>query len=228
MRRSPRGFILFFGTKPVTRDEPGPRVTTRCPKCEQIAELIPRSYRQWFTIFFLPVFPIGPKMVFSQCANCSTTFRVPPQQIKDQVQQVDESQRQRAIALYNSLRASPANAVTLNELMALYAGLNEFEEAVSAAKMFPAALDSSEQCMTTLGRVYLAMGRHDEAVRWFDQAIARNAFFGDAQYFKAAAYYGRLPPDLEAAQAAARAARSAGHPNADMLLRDIEQKLRES
>ena len=228
MPRRPRGFILFFGTKPVTKDEPGPRVTTRCPKCEQIAELIPRSYRQYFTLFFLPVFPIGPKMLFSQCANCSTTFRVPPQQIKSRVDQVDESQRQRGIAMYNSLRASPANAVTLNELMALYAGMNDFDEAISAANTFPAALDSSEQCMTTLGRVYLAMGRHDDAVSWFDKAIARNAFYGDAQYFKAVALSSRVPPELEAAQAAARAARGAGHPSADMLLRDIEQKLREA
>jgi tetratricopeptide (TPR) repeat protein len=222
-----RGFILFFGTRAITKDEPGPRVTTRCPKCEQTAELIPRSYRQYFTLFFLPVFPIGPKMLFSQCANCSTTFRVPPQQIKDQVKQVDDAQRQRAIAMYNSLRASPANAVTLNELMTLYAGMNDFQEAISAANTFPAALDSSEQCMTTLGRVYLAMGRHDDAVRWFDKAIERNAFYGDAQYFKAVAYYSKVPQDLEAAQSAARAARSAGHPNADLLLRDIEQKQRE-
>ena len=227
-RGSDRGFILFFGTRPITKDEPGPRVTTRCPKCEQTAELIPRSFRQYFTLFFIPVFPIGPKMMFSQCSNCSTTFRVPAQQIKSQVDQVDDAQRQRAIGLYNSLRASPANAVTLNELMTLYAGMNDFEEAISAASTFPAALDSSEQCMTTLARIYLAMGRHEDAVVWFDKAIDRNPLFGDAQYFKAVALTTGASPDFETAQTAARAARNAGHPNADLLLRDIEQKLRDA
>jgi tetratricopeptide (TPR) repeat protein len=227
MHRRPRGFILFFGTRPITKDEPGPRITTRCPQCEQMAELIPRSYRQWFTLFFVPVFPIGPKMLFSQCALCSTTFRVPPDQIKSQVDQVDDAHRQRAIGMYNSLRVSPANAVTLNELMSLYAGMNEFDEAISAARTFPAALDASEQCMTTLGRVYLAMGRHAEAVAWFDKAIERNGMCADAQYFKALALSTQPVPDLSAAQTAARHARTAGHPNADLLLRDIENRLRE-
>ena len=81
--------------------------------------------------------------------------------------------------MYNSLRLSPANAVTLNELMSVYAGMNEFDEAVSAAKMFPAALDSSEQCMTTLGRVYLAKGDYAEAVAWFGVSALPTVVFAE-------------------------------------------------
>jgi tetratricopeptide (TPR) repeat protein len=226
--RSPRrGFILFFGTRSIVKNEPTPPVRTRCPKCEQEADLIAKSHRQWFTIFFIPVFPISGKMTFSQCSNCGTTFRVDPSRLKSHLDQADNAQRQRAIAMYNSLRASPANSVTLNELMMLYAGMNEFEQAISAARDFPAALDASEQCMTTLGRVYLSMDRQDEAIEWFDRAIARNPMYAEAQYFKAVAHFGQSPPDLEKAQSAARAAKIGEHPNAELLLRDIERKLKE-
>ncbi len=224
--REPGGFILFFGTRSIVKDEPTPPVRTRCPKCEQEADLIGRSHRQWFTLFFIPVFPISGKTTFSQCANCSTTFRVAPERLKSQLDKADSAQRQRAISMYNSLRASPANSVTLNELMTLYASINEPEQAISAANNFPAALEASEQCMTTLGRIYLSQDQHEQAIEWFDRAIERNPMHAEAQYFKAVAHYGQTPPDLEKAQAAARAARIGDHPNAELLLRDIEQKLR--
>lgn len=222
------GFILFFGTKAVVKDEPGPRLRTRCPKCEQDTELISKSYRQWFTLFFLPLFPISGKMRFSECANCATTFRIPAEQLKSQVDQADSAQRQRAIGMYNSLRASPANSITLNELMTLYSGMNEFDQAISVARDFPQALKASEQCMTTLGRVYLATNRPADAVEWFDQAVSRNAASGDAHYFKAMAHLSQTPPDLSTAHAAARAARINDHPNAELLLREIEQKQRDA
>lgn len=222
-----RGFILFFGVKPVTRDEDGPRVRTRCPSCEQVADMVPRSCRHWFTLFFVPVFPIGPKMSFSQCSHCQTTFHVPPEQVKSRVDHVDDAARQRAIGMYNSLRASPGNSVTLNELMGLYAGLGEYDEAIGAAEMFPAALEASEQCMTTLGRVYLSKGDYRRAVEWFDRAIERNPLYADGPYFKAVALSTGPAPDLPGALAAARAARTAGHPAAEGLIRDIEQKMRQ-
>jgi tetratricopeptide (TPR) repeat protein len=220
------GFIFFFGTRTIVKDESQPPVRTRCPKCEQEANLIARSHRQWFTIFFVPVFPISKKLMFSQCANCGTTFRVDPTRLKTHLDEADHAQRQRAITMYHSLRASPANAVTLNELMSLYASLNEFDAAIAAARDFPAALESSEQCMTTLGRVYLTMDRQDEAVEWFEKAIERNPLYAEAQYFKAVAHLGQSPPDLERAQSAARAARIGEHPNAELLMRDVEQKMR--
>ena len=63
--RNRRGFILFFGTRSIVKNEPQAPVRTRCPKCEQEADLIAKSHRQWFTLFFVPVFPISGKMNFT-------------------------------------------------------------------------------------------------------------------------------------------------------------------
>ena len=110
--------------------------------------------------------------------------------------------------------------------MTLYASINQLDSAISAAAEFPQALQASEQCMTTLGRVYLAQNRFAEALQWFDAAVARNSTLGEAQYYKALAHLLSTPPDARQAVAAARGARSAGYPNAEALLREAEVKAR--
>jgi len=138
-------------------------------------------------------------------------------QLQAQVDKLDHQQLQRAIALYNSMRNSPANSVTLNDLMTQYAALTEYDQAISAAGDFPAALDASEQCMVTLGRVYMAKGDHAEAIRLFDRALARNETLAEGHYFKAVACLTSTPPDNAQAAASARSARSLGYPGAEKL-----------
>ena len=221
------GFILLFGSRNrVSDDSSAQPVQTQCPRCSQMSTLRPRRYRTWFTIFFIPVFPISGSTPFTQCSNCNAQFPVTADQLRQSLASADQQQNQRAISLYNSLRASPANSVTLNELMLLYASLNDFNAAISAAGEFPDALNNSEQCMTTLGRVYLAQNRHAEALQWFDSAVARNPSLGEAQYYKALAHLLKTPPDPDQAITAARAARAAGHPNSEALLKEAEGKAR--
>ena len=201
-----------------------PPVRTVCPRCHREADLVAKHYRQWFTLFFIPIFPISGSSRFSECSNCHARFQVPAEELRARLEAGHQQQNQQAIGLYNSLRASPANSVTLNELMQIYATMKEYDQAISAAGQFPQALNNSEQCMTTLGRIYLARNQFAEALQWFDAAVARNPQLGEAQYHKAVAHLLTMPPDVQAAITAARAARSAGYPNAEALLREAESK----
>jgi tetratricopeptide (TPR) repeat protein len=187
---------------------------------------VARKAQSWFSLFFIPIFPISGSAPFCQCSVCGATFAVPAEELRRRLADAERGQHQRAIGLYNSLRTSPANSVTLNELMALYAALNEHDQAISAAGEFQQALHASEQCMTTLGRVYLAKDDYSSALQWFDAAVVRNPALGEAQYYKAVAHLLAAPPDLPKAIAAARAARAANYPNAEAVLRDAEEKAR--
>ncbi|MGB7159312.1 MAG: zinc-ribbon domain-containing protein [Tepidisphaeraceae bacterium] len=221
-----RGFIILFGTRSIQGNDGVPPVRTVCPNCGQSADIVGKTQRQWFTLFFIPIFPISGRTRFSQCANCGAQFQMPADELGSRVAQSQQEQSQRAIGMYNSLRNSPANSVTLNDLMTLYAGMGEFDQAISAAGQFPDALNNSEQCMTTLGRVYLAQDKLAEAIQWFDAALARNDALGEAHFHKAVAHLTSTPANYEQAVASARAARSAGFPNADALLREAESKSR--
>jgi tetratricopeptide (TPR) repeat protein len=179
-----------------------------------------------FTLFFVPLFPIGARRPLCECQNCHAQFRGTAEDLMKKTDSAQQGQMQRAIQLYNSMRASPANSVTLNNLMLLYFQLGEFDQAVSAAREFPDALNASEQCMTTLGRVLMEQKKQAEAIQWFDVAIARNPMLGEAAYCKAVALMSLMPPDLAGAEAAARSARTAGVPEAEALLREIEKRQR--
>jgi tetratricopeptide (TPR) repeat protein len=225
-RRRRRGFIILFGSRTIVSDEAAEPLVARCPRCGREANLRARGYRHWFTLFFIPIFPISGRTRFTQCSACGAQFQLPPEELRARLTATDQQQTQQAIGLYNSLRASPANSVTLNQLMTMYAEMKEYDQAVSAAADFPQALQASEQCMATLGRVYLAQNKYPEAVRWFDAAVARNAQFGEALYYKAIAHLLTSPPEPEKAVVAARTARNAGYPNSDALLREAEGKVR--
>jgi tetratricopeptide (TPR) repeat protein len=219
-----RGFIIF-GTRTMIRNN-GAAVQAVCPSCRQQTMFQPKSARPWFTLYFIPIFPVGAKRTFSECMNCRMQFRLTPQELSQRTSASQQQQMQQAIQMYNSLRTSPANSVTLNNLLMLYLQLKEYDQAISAANEFQQALNASEQCMTTLGRVLMEQGRHPDAIKWFDAALARNPMLGEAAYCKAVALMSLTPPDLAGATAAARVARSAGLSGAEPLLREIENRAR--
>src|SRR5258706_13863272 len=186
-RKRRPGFILLFGSRNIIADQNPPPVQTTCPACGQPAEIIGRTYRTWFTIFFLPIFPMSGSRRFSECPLGHAQFPVPVEDLRRGLASNEQQQNQQAITLYNSLRASPANAITLNQLMLMYASMNEYSQALSAANDFPEALTASEQCMSTLGRGYLANEQRAQAVEWFDKGRARNPSVGEGHYYKAVA-----------------------------------------
>lgn len=185
-----------------------------------------KSVRNWFTVFFLPVFPMSGRKPFTQCPLCNAQFAIAPEELRQRISAGEREQNSQAIALYNSLRASPGNSITLDQLMKMYASMKEYDQAISAARDFPTALDNSEQCMATLGRVHLAKNEFDNALRWFDAALARNPQLGEAHYYKALTHMLAAPPDYSRAITSARAARSAGYEDAESLLKQAEAKAR--
>jgi tetratricopeptide (TPR) repeat protein len=222
------GFIFLVGTRNIISGG-GTTATAVCPRCGREGDFQNRSMRTWVTFFMIPLFPVSGKQPMCQCSICKARFKGSAEQMQKSpagfpVQQ--PSQTQRAIQMYNSLRPSPANSVTLNNLLLLYLQMGELDQAVSAAHQFPDALNASEQCMTSLGRVLLEQGDRPTAIQWFEAAINRNPMLGEAQYCKAITLMGMEPPNLTEAMTAARAARTAGLPEADVLIKELENRAR--
>ncbi len=220
-----RSALLWIAPK-ITDDPTAGEVQAICPNCHRNSRIVAKRHRQWFTIFFIPIFPVSRTKRISECSLCGTQFPVPLDEFSTRVDAADREQSQRAIAMYNSLRNSPANSVTLNELMALYASMGEFDQAISAAGTFPQALHNSEQCLVTLGRVYLAKNQHADAMQWLGAAVQKNPHLAEGQYYLAVACLTVDPPQYEKAIAAARLARVEGYPGADELLREAEARNR--
>src|SRR5579862_7561270 len=130
-----RGFIFLFGSRGVVSTLPQ-EAQAVCPRCRQNVAMQAKGVRRWFTLFFVPIIPLGAKKTFTQCTNCGAQFWATPQQLGQQAAAAGERQMQQSIQMYNSLRTSPKNSVTLNNLLTLYLTLHEFDQAISAANEF--------------------------------------------------------------------------------------------
>lgn len=66
--------FLIFGIQELKRrSKDRPELQGGCPNCRG-TNLTPITYRRWFTLFFIPVIPIGSAKSFYECNQCKQLF----------------------------------------------------------------------------------------------------------------------------------------------------------
>lgn len=75
-RQKGNDMIILFGTKAIYKNM-GTVGSYSCQRCNNLSEWQFMQYRLWFTLFFIPVFPISRKYEYLQCPICSQTYKVP-------------------------------------------------------------------------------------------------------------------------------------------------------
>ena len=68
--------IILFGSKTMYKNM-GTVGSYYCERCHNTSEWQFMQHRTWFTLFFIPVFPISGKHEYLQCPICSQAYRVP-------------------------------------------------------------------------------------------------------------------------------------------------------
>ena len=68
--------IIIFGTKNKIKNL-GMVGSYECSRCHNISDLQFMSSQQWFTLFWIPIFPISKKQEFMQCPICHQTYQAP-------------------------------------------------------------------------------------------------------------------------------------------------------
>src|SRR5438309_1545648 len=106
MRRRHRrsGFIILFGSRGIVGGDNAPPLQAKCPRCGTETAIVGKSHRTWFTLFFIPIIPIGGKKRFSECTHCNAQFPVPIEELRKRLSGANQEQSKHAITLYNSLR----------------------------------------------------------------------------------------------------------------------------
>lgn len=98
-------FIIFgmTGLKSKVKNEPA--IIASCPNCS--GDLHLKKHTRWFTLFFIPIFPINSLESFYECNNCNSAYA---QKIKSILTEATESREydlQKAQLLYaNALIAA--------------------------------------------------------------------------------------------------------------------------
>jgi hypothetical protein len=69
--------FVIFGAKTVkTLVKSGVIVRRRCDKCHYLSDLLEHIFRQYFTLFFIPVFPISKGNSLLVCNRCKAAFYI--------------------------------------------------------------------------------------------------------------------------------------------------------
>lgn len=149
MRHRHRGFIIFGWRSIASRDR-SPAVHGQCPACnEPNAQIVGKIYRTWFTLYFIPIFPVQlakNATRISQCTHCKQMFNCPPETLAHHSGAGGATALADTFPVYNQLRERPADGQTLLKLMMLYQELGELAEAETAARHFPEAFASEPAC----------------------------------------------------------------------------------
>ena len=65
-------FIIFGTTTKKIKEDQGYFV---CPQCKTLRPYNLQSYQSWFTLFFIPLFPVGSKTNrHVECQDCGSMF----------------------------------------------------------------------------------------------------------------------------------------------------------
>ena len=76
-RRGERGIIIFGGRRTV---KPLGILQAQCPRCGQVAAQRLIRTTRWFTLFFLPVIPLGSRHI-ATCTYCGSAVVVPKEAV---------------------------------------------------------------------------------------------------------------------------------------------------
>ena len=66
--------MIIFGTKPRTKTVA--KGSFYCPKCQTTRQYEHKKARNYFTLYFVPVFPIGDLGEYVECQTCRMTFQL--------------------------------------------------------------------------------------------------------------------------------------------------------
>src|SRR5262245_18504811 len=130
-RKHNRGFFIIWGSRNrITADGSG-SIQAMCPACKRMSRIDGMQVRNWFTLYFIPIFPTGAGQRFTQCASCRSQFRGNLEEMKALMSR-DNSQSlqasfQAAIGLFNSMRETPDDSAKLAQLLEMYLQMGEFK-----------------------------------------------------------------------------------------------------
>jgi hypothetical protein len=72
-------FILFGAKTVKTPVKNGLNLRKHCDRCRLLSDLREHRFRQYFTLFFIPVFPISKGESMLVCNRCSASFYIQPE-----------------------------------------------------------------------------------------------------------------------------------------------------
>jgi tetratricopeptide (TPR) repeat protein len=133
-----------------------------CESCHREVQLSNYETKLWFTVFFIPLIPLGKKQIFNYCPSCTRHGAMPLDQWQGIKQNAVEEQR----AAWNQSN-DPAAAI---QLLETYAAFRQFDEARDLAGVMANRFANVANVQLALGQFFATIDQNEESERFFRKA----------------------------------------------------------
>jgi tetratricopeptide (TPR) repeat protein len=205
--------LIFFGSSPKVRtvDPNGARL--RCPSCGVDSKFVEKQVVTYFTLYFIPIFPMHRGEKFVECEYCHSRFMTPLADFQAaEAEQREESARQESARqaaaqqgeaeveeLLRTWRQQPDDRVALCRLLDLLAAQGRYHRLDELEGEIRARHGGDADVLLRLAHAAYALKRYDQAIRDYEALLAANPYRGDARFYLASSYWSLEPPDWDRA-----------------------------
>lgn len=145
--------MIIFGTR--TTNPTAGQGMFNCPRCGPQKPYTHRKAKRWFTLYFIPVIPLGTAGEYVECESCAGTFDMDALTYDPRAEQAEMFDRIRRLAVLAMLfagRYQPANVAALRtalqELTQDFVGEEVIHQDVQFAQQAQAQLEPVFQSQT--------------------------------------------------------------------------------
>ncbi|MES4792066.1 MAG: hypothetical protein C4321_02945 [Chloroflexota bacterium] len=220
-------FILFGSRRRLKITDPE-GVVAPCPNCGKEARFIEKKVRNWFTLYFLPIFPMDKGLRFVECSHCHEQYAMTLDDVREKLKErevewsrVAEQQKEREEKLRARIEVS-GDPQSYLELLGILAEQERFDDIVALGDRLRTQFPTNADLLMPLAFAYRKTGRYDEAIKLYREIVGLNPYLAPARYHLAWSLYYSTPPQREAAAEQMKIAADMGYADS----REALQKIR--
>jgi hypothetical protein len=133
-----------------------------CESCRREVHLSNYETKLWFTVFVVPLIPLGKKQIFNYCPSCTRHGAMPLEQWQGIKQNAVEEQR----TAWNQT-GDPAAAI---QLLETYAAFRQFDEGRDLAGTMASRFPNVTNVQLAIGQFYATVDQNEDSERCFRKA----------------------------------------------------------
>lgn len=161
-----------------------------CPKCRTPHKFRHRLHKRFFTLYYIPIFPIGDGPDFVECAHCQGTFR--PELLRYPAAEVKYQRRYPLLIVYGSIFA-------LMTAFMIFTSIQEQQNAWRAEQAAIAVANTKAAYTASFGAVNLELCKSTRQIsNWNIPTNAHILFFNNESHEIAIPYQEQLPSEKRA------------------------------
>lgn len=224
--------FIIWGSRSRIKVTDAVGVRATCPSCHVESQFIEKQVVTYFTLYFIPLFPVQRGMKFVECQYCQAKFQQTLDELRARSAQAEQERVAEAAArdaaaqqrqdelgrLRQRWSEAPEDRVSLVRLLDMLAEDGQYTELLAMEPAIRERYGEDPDLVIRLGHAAFALKRYDDAASDYEQLVTANPYRGDARFYLASSCWYMDPPQFDRAVEHMQIAADMGYPAASEAL----------